>query len=47
MPSHEDCIIKKEIAEITSSALYKCMVVVAVVKENKIVSIVEEIKIIE
>ena len=47
MPSNEDCLIKKEIAEMTSSALYKCMVVEAEVKNNKIVSIVKEIKIIE
>ena len=47
MPSHEDCLIKKEIAELTSSALYKCMLVEAEVKDNKIVSIVKEIKIIE
>jgi len=47
MPSNEDCLIKKEIAEMTSSALYKCMVVEAEVKDNKILSIVKEIKIIE
>ena len=47
MPSNEDCLIKKEIAEMTSSALYKCMLVEAEVIENKIVSIVKEIKIIE
>ena len=47
MPSNEDCLIKKEIAEMTSSALYKCMLVEAEVKENKIVSIVKEIKVIE
>ena len=47
MPSSEDCLIKKEIAELTSSAIYKCMLVEAVVKDNKIVSIVKEIKIIE
>ena len=47
MPSNEDCLIKKEIAEMTSSALYKCMLVEAKVKDNKIVSIVKEIKIIE
>ena len=47
MPSNEDCLIKKEIAEMTSSALYKCMLVEAEVKDNKIVSIVKEIKIIE
>ena len=47
MPSNEDCLIKKEIAEMTSSALYKCMLVEAEVKNNKIVSIVKQIKIIE
>ena len=47
MSNSEDCLIKKEIAELTSSALYKCMLVEAEVKDNKIVSIVKEIKIIE
>ena len=47
MPSSDDCLIIKEIAELTSSALYKCMLVEAKVKDNKIVSIVKEIKIIE
>ena len=47
MPSNEDCLIKKQIAEMTSSALYKCMLVEAEVKDNKIVRIVKEIKIIE
>ena len=47
MPSNDDCLIKKEIAEMTSSALYKCMLVEAEVKDNKIVSIVKEIKLIE
>ena len=40
-------LIKKEIAEMTSSALYKCILVEAEVKDNKIVNIVKEIKIIE
>ena len=47
MPNDQDCLIKKEIAEMTSSALYKCMLVEAEVKDNKIVNIVKEIKIIE
>ena len=47
MPSNEDCLIKKEIAEMTSSALYKCIFVEAEVKDNKIISIIKEIKIIE
>ena len=47
MPSHEDCLIKKEIAEISSNALYKCILVDAEVKDNKIVRIIKEIKIIE
>ena len=47
MPSNEDCLIKKEIAEMTSSALYKCMLGEAEVKDDKIVSIFKEIKSIE
>lgn len=47
MPSNEDCLIKKDIAEMISSALYKCMLVEAVVKDNKIVNLVKEIKIVE
>ena len=47
MYSNEDCLIKKEIAELTSSAIYKCLKVDAVVKNKKIVSIIKEIEIIK
>ena len=47
MRSNEDCLIKKEIAELTSSAIYKCLKVDAVVKNKKIVSIIKEIEVIK
>ena len=47
MHSSEDCLIKKEIAELTSSAIYKCLKVDAVVKNKKIVSIIKEIEVIK
>ena len=47
MHSNEDCLIKKDIAELTSSAIYKCLKVDAVVKNKKIVSIIKEIEVIK
>ena len=47
MHSSEDCLIKKEIAELTSGAIYKCLKVDAVVKNKKIVSIIKEIEVIK
>ena len=47
MPSNEDCLIKKEIAELPSSALYKCMLVDAVVKDEKIVRVLKELEVLE
>ena len=47
MYSSEDCLIKKDIAELTSSAIYKCLKVDAVVKNKKIVSIIKEIEVIK
>ena len=47
MHSNEDCLIKKDIAELTSSAIYKCLKVDAVVKNKKIVSIIQEIEVIK
>jgi len=47
MHSHEDCLIRKEIAELTSGAIYKCLKVDAVVKNKKIVSIIKEIEVIK
>ena len=46
MPSNEDCLIKRNCRN-DFICTYKCMLVEAEVKENKIVSIVKEIKIIE
>ena len=47
MHSSEDCLIKKEIAELTSGAIYKCLKVDAVIKNKKIVSIIKEIEVIK
>ncbi len=47
MYSSEDCLIKKDIAELTSSAIYKCLKVDAVVRNKKIVSIIKEIEVIK
>ena len=47
MYSSEDCLIKKEIAELTSTAIYKCLKVDAVVKNKKIVRIIKEIEVIK
>ena len=46
-PDCEDCLIKKDIAELTSSAIYKCLKVDAVVKNKKIVRIIKEIEVIK
>ena len=47
MPSKSKCLENKEIAELTSSAYYECAEVNAVVKGGKIISVIEEIKILE
>ena len=47
MPSKKKCLKNKEIAELTSSAYYECAEVNAVVKGGKIISIIEEIRVLE
>ncbi len=46
-PSKSKCLKMKEIAEETSYADYECAVVIAVLQGNKILSIIEEIEVIE
>ena len=46
-PSKSKCLKMKEIAEETSYAEYECAVVLAVLQGNKILSIIEEIEVIE
>ena len=46
MPSNDDCLIKKEIAEMNSNAMYKCILVEAEVKDEKIVKVFKEIEIL-
>ena len=47
MLSKSKCLENKEIAELTSSAYYECAEVNTVVKGEKIISVIEEIKIFE
>ena len=47
MSSKKKCLKKKEIAELNSFAFYECAVVNAVVKGGKIISIIEEISVLE
>ena len=47
MPSKKKCLKKKEIAELNSFAFYECAEVNAVVKGGKIISIIEEIRVLE
>ena len=46
-PSKSKCLKMKEIAEETSYADYECAVVLAVLQGNKILSIIEEVEVIE
>ena len=46
-PSKSKCLKMKEIAEETSYAEYECAVVLAVLRGNKILEIIEEIEVIE
>ena len=46
-PSKSKCLKMKEVAEETSYAEYECAVVLAVLQGNKILSIIEEIEVIE
>ena len=45
--SQDECFEKKEIAETNSFATYECAEVNAVVKDEKIISIIEEIRVLE
>ena len=47
MSSKKKCFKKKEIAESNSFAFYECAEVNAVVKGGKIISIIEEIRVLE
>ena len=47
MPSKKKCLENKKIAELTSSAYYECARVNAVLKGKKILSIIEELEVIE
>ena len=47
MSSKIKCLENKEIAELTSSAYYECAEVNAVVKGGKIISVIEEIRVLE
>ena len=47
MQSEKECLEKKEIAELNSFAFYECAEVNAVVKGGKIISIIEEIRVLE
>ena len=47
MSSKKKCLKKKEIAELNSFAFYECAEVNAVVKDGKIISIIEEIRVLE
>ena len=46
-PSSSKCLEMKQIAEETSFALYECARVNAILRGNKIVSIIEELEVIE
>ena len=43
----DDCSFKKELAEMNSNALYKCILVDAEVKVEKIVRVLKEIEVLE
>ena len=43
----DDCSFKKELAEMNSNALYKCILVDAEVKDEKIVRVLKEIEVLE
>ena len=47
MSSEDKCFEKKEVAETNSFATYECAEVNAIVKDGKIISIVEEIRVLE
>ena len=43
----DDCSFKKELAEMNSNAVYKCILVDAEVKDEKIVRVLKEIEVLE
>ena len=43
----DDCSFKKEIAEMNSNAIYKCILVDAEVKDEKIVRVLKELEVLE
>ena len=47
MSSEKKCLKKKKIAEENSFAFYECAEVNAIIKDGKIISIVEEIRVLE
>ena len=47
MPSEDKCLEKKEVAEMNSFATYECAEVNAIVKDEKIISIIEKIRVLE
>ena len=43
----DDCSFKKELAEMNSNAIYKCILVDAEIKDEKILRVIKEIQILE
>ena len=43
----DDCSFKKELAEMNSNAMYKCILVDAEVKNEKIVRVLKELEVLE
>ena len=43
----DDCSFKKEIAEMNSNAIYKCILIDAEVKDEKIVRVLKELEVLE
>ena len=42
----DDCSFKKELAEMNSNAIYKCILVDAEVKDEKIVRVLKEVEVL-
>ena len=43
----DDCSFKKELAEMNSNAMYKCILVDAEIKDEKIVRVLKELEVLE
>ena len=43
----DDCSFKKELSEMNSNAMYKCILVDAEVKDDKIVRVIKELEVLE